>query len=177
MELAAKYFGFIRKPEENSDIYLIIARMGYIIDHIRPGRLGRFRTVLLIGTVVCTLNYALLWFGPLYAGSTLLKLIIAYISYILIGITFDLMVFAVWDVRLSDFCAGGDHPGQLIEQAVWVYGLGCVAVHPGREAAGDVLLVGVRRHRDDRNAPGVAALHGTGPRIPGIFRAPRGAHT
>jgi len=65
--------------------------MGYIIDHIRPGRLGRFRTVLLIGTVVCTLNYALLWFGPLYAGSTLLKLIIAYISYILIGITFDLM--------------------------------------------------------------------------------------
>jgi len=64
--------------------------MGYIVDHLRPSKLGRFRSCLLIGSIICGLNYLLLWLEPAYAPDAL-KLIIAYISYLLIGITFDLM--------------------------------------------------------------------------------------
>jgi len=63
--------------------------MGYIIDHLPRTKLGRFRGYLLIGTAVCTLNYFLLWFGPAWAPAG--KLAIAYVSYVLIGITFDMM--------------------------------------------------------------------------------------
>ncbi len=63
--------------------------MGYLIDHLPQTRMGRFRPYLMIGTVFCSLNFLLLWFGPvLFTGA---KLFIAYISYILIGVTFDLM--------------------------------------------------------------------------------------
>lgn len=64
--------------------------MGFVVDHLKPGRLGRFRPCLIFGTIICGLNYILLWLGPAYAPDGL-KLLIAYISYILIGITFDLM--------------------------------------------------------------------------------------
>ncbi len=63
--------------------------MGFVIDHLPRTRLGRFRTVFMIGSVVFALNFALVWIGPLWATGG--KLIIAYISYILIGITFDFM--------------------------------------------------------------------------------------
>lgn len=64
--------------------------MGYVVDHVKYGKLGKFRAVLLFGVVACSLNFLLLWIGPAYAP-TALKLVIAYISYILIGFTFDLM--------------------------------------------------------------------------------------
>jgi GPH family glycoside/pentoside/hexuronide:cation symporter/glucuronide carrier protein len=63
--------------------------MGYIIDHLPNTRWGRFRPYIVIGTILCGLNYLLLWLGPSMAVFD--KLLIAYISYILIGITFDLM--------------------------------------------------------------------------------------
>ncbi|HAL74268.1 MAG TPA: MFS transporter, partial [Clostridiales bacterium] len=63
--------------------------MGYLIDHLPRTRLGRFRTYLLIGAIVCAINYILLWFGPLWVPAG--KLVVAYITYILIGITFDMM--------------------------------------------------------------------------------------
>lgn len=63
--------------------------MGFIIDHLPPTKMGRFRPYLLIGSIVCALNFLLLWFGPMLAAT--FKLGIAYISYLLIGITFDLM--------------------------------------------------------------------------------------
>ncbi len=63
--------------------------MGFVIDHLPKTKLGRFRTYLLIGAIVCSINYILLWFGPLWAPAG--KLVIAYITYMLIGITFDLM--------------------------------------------------------------------------------------
>ena len=63
--------------------------MGYIIDHLPRTKLGRFRTYLLIGVVICSVNYMLLWFGPAWVPAG--KLVVAYISYVLIGITFDLM--------------------------------------------------------------------------------------
>ncbi|MHA1673712.1 MAG: MFS transporter [Promethearchaeota archaeon] len=63
--------------------------MGFVIDHLPRTKLGRFRTYLMIGAVICSINYALLWLGPSLASSG--KLVIAYITYILFGFTFDLM--------------------------------------------------------------------------------------
>lgn len=63
--------------------------MGFIIDHLPNTKLGRFRAYLILGSLLCSLNYLLLWLGPSMATSG--KLIIAYISYLLISITFDLM--------------------------------------------------------------------------------------
>jgi sugar (glycoside-pentoside-hexuronide) transporter len=63
--------------------------MGFIVDHLPNTKWGRFRPYIVIGTVICGLNYLLLWLGPSMVMFD--KLLIAYISYILIGITFDLM--------------------------------------------------------------------------------------
>lgn len=63
--------------------------MGFIIDHLPRGKHGKFRTLLIIGSVICCINYVLLWFAPVWATSG--KLIIVYITYLLLGITFDLM--------------------------------------------------------------------------------------
>lgn len=63
--------------------------MGFILDHIPVGRMGRFRTTLLWGSVICGINYILLWFGPAWAPSG--KMVVVYITYILLGITFDVM--------------------------------------------------------------------------------------
>jgi sugar (glycoside-pentoside-hexuronide) transporter len=62
---------------------------GYVIDHLPRTKLGRFRSYLILGSILCSLNYLLLWLGPSLATSN--KLNIAYISYFLIGITFDIM--------------------------------------------------------------------------------------
>jgi len=63
--------------------------MGYVIDHVPRTKLGRFRGSLLVGGIICSLNYLLVWFGPLWAPAG--KIMIAYISYILLGVTHDLM--------------------------------------------------------------------------------------
>ena len=63
--------------------------MGFIIDHLPRSKMGRFRPVLIIGSIICCINYVLLWFAPVWAPAG--KLTIAYISYLLLGITFDLM--------------------------------------------------------------------------------------
>jgi sugar (glycoside-pentoside-hexuronide) transporter len=63
--------------------------MGYIIDHLPRTRWGRFRPYIILGTLICGINYLALWLGPSLATSG--KLIIAYVSYVFIGITFDLM--------------------------------------------------------------------------------------
>ena len=63
--------------------------MGYLIDHLPHTRWGRFRPYLAIGAYLCAINFVILWLAPLYAQSG--KLVIAYISYLFIGITFDMM--------------------------------------------------------------------------------------
>ncbi len=63
--------------------------MGYLVDHLPRTRMGRFRPYLIIGSILCSVNFLLLWFGPvMFSG---IKLVIVYISYVLIGMTFDLM--------------------------------------------------------------------------------------
>ena len=63
--------------------------MGFVLDHMPKGKLGQFRTTLLWGSIICGINYILLWFGPAWAPAG--KLAIVYITYLLLGITFDVM--------------------------------------------------------------------------------------
>jgi GPH family glycoside/pentoside/hexuronide:cation symporter/glucuronide carrier protein len=63
--------------------------MGFVIDHLPRTKLGRFRSYLLFGAIICCANFLLVWFGPLWAPAG--KLAIAYISYLILGITFDVM--------------------------------------------------------------------------------------
>jgi sugar (glycoside-pentoside-hexuronide) transporter len=63
--------------------------MGYVIDHLPRLKMGRFRGYLIIGVVITSLNFILVWLGPSLATSG--KLAIAYLSYLLIGWSFDLM--------------------------------------------------------------------------------------
>lgn len=63
--------------------------VGLCIDRMPNTRFGHFRMPLIVGTVLCGLNYLLLWFGPMMATSG--KLVIAYISYLLIGVLFPIM--------------------------------------------------------------------------------------
>ena len=65
--------------------------MGYIIDHLPKTKLGRFRSYLIIGAVLCSLNYALMWLGPSLANNMTIKIVIAYVAYLTFGFTFDLM--------------------------------------------------------------------------------------
>ena len=63
--------------------------VGYILDHLKPTRWGRFRPWLLLGGVLAGLNFAALFLGPelSYTG----KLLYAYVTYLVFGITFDLV--------------------------------------------------------------------------------------
>ncbi len=63
--------------------------MGYVIDHLPKTKYGRFRLYLMIGSVICAINYVALWLGPAYAPEG--KYLIVFISYTLFGITFDIM--------------------------------------------------------------------------------------
>lgn len=63
--------------------------VGFFIDHMPVTKHGRFRPTLIIGTFLCSINFLLLWFGPLMVPSG--KLIIAYVTYLLIGVMFPIM--------------------------------------------------------------------------------------
>lgn len=63
--------------------------VGFCIDHLPTTKWGHFRPPLIVGTILCCLNYLLLWFGPMMAPSG--KLLIAYISYLLLGVIFPIM--------------------------------------------------------------------------------------
>lgn len=63
--------------------------MGFLIDRFPANKLGKFRPILIFGTIICAINYALLWFGPAWFPGA--KYVIAYITYLLLGWTFDIM--------------------------------------------------------------------------------------
>ncbi len=63
--------------------------MGYLIDRLPQTKFGRMRTALIIGTVICTINYVFVWFGPYWMPAA--GLAVAYVSYLLLGFTFDIM--------------------------------------------------------------------------------------
>lgn len=64
--------------------------IGYFIDRAPNSKFGKFRRILIVGTIICTLNYAVVWMGPAYVSDSM-KVIVAYISYMLLGVTFPVM--------------------------------------------------------------------------------------
>jgi len=64
--------------------------IGFAIDRVKEGKLGKFRKTLLVGTIICSLNYLLLWVGPAYTTGAV-QLAVAYISYLLLGVTFPII--------------------------------------------------------------------------------------
>lgn len=62
---------------------------GFFMDRMPRTKMGKFRPLLIIGSIICCLNYLLLWFGPVWAPAG--KLVIVYITYLLLGFTFDIM--------------------------------------------------------------------------------------
>ena len=63
--------------------------VGFIIDHLPTRKMGHFRPTLILGTILCSANFLLPWFGPMLSTSG--KLAIAYVSYILLGVLFPVM--------------------------------------------------------------------------------------
>lgn len=63
--------------------------VGFMIDHLPTRKMGHFRPTLILGTILCSANFFLLWFGPMLSTSG--KLAIAYVSYILLGVLFPVM--------------------------------------------------------------------------------------
>jgi sugar (glycoside-pentoside-hexuronide) transporter len=62
---------------------------GFLIDRLPRWKMGKFRILLMGGSVICCLNFMLIWFGPVWATSG--KLFIAYVTYLLHGILYDFM--------------------------------------------------------------------------------------
>ena len=50
--------------------------VGFMIDHLPTRKMGHFRPTLILGTILCSANFLLLWFGPMLSTSG--KLAIAY---------------------------------------------------------------------------------------------------
>lgn len=63
--------------------------MGFILDKFPVTKMGKFRPMLMLGTVICVINYILLWFGAVW--SPVGKYAIVYVTYLLLGWTFDMM--------------------------------------------------------------------------------------
>ena len=57
----------------------------YIIDHLPKTKLGRFRTYLMIGAILFSINLVLVFFGPYWVSGA--KLLVAWITYIMLDMT------------------------------------------------------------------------------------------
>ncbi|TRZ51539.1 MFS transporter [bacterium] len=66
--------------------------MGFFIERMPRTKAGKFRVLLMVGGLIATINFALMWFGP--AWSPVGKLAIAYVSYLLLGFTYDIFDIA-----------------------------------------------------------------------------------
>jgi GPH family glycoside/pentoside/hexuronide:cation symporter/glucuronide carrier protein len=63
--------------------------IGYILDHRKASKGGRFRPVLALFGIITALNFLLLWFAGVWAPAG--KLVVVYIVYLLFSITFTVL--------------------------------------------------------------------------------------
>ena len=63
--------------------------MGYLLDRFPVTKMGKFRPVIIIGSIICAINYILLWFGSVWIPVG--KYVVVYVSYLLLGWTFDIL--------------------------------------------------------------------------------------
>ena len=84
--------------------------MGFILDKFPVRKMGKFRPMLILGTVICVTNYILLWFGAAWSPAG--KYVIVYVTYLLIGWTFDIMDISL-NSLLPVMTADGKERNQL----------------------------------------------------------------
>ena len=116
---------------------------GFLIDRLRDSKFGKFRKVLLVGAVLCSLNYLVLWIVPAYAGAA--RLAVAYISYMLLGITFSVMDIGL-NSMLPVLTADPDERNRLSAVKVAGYGVGALACGAGAPALISAFGGGVRAY-------------------------------
>jgi len=104
---------------------------GFVIDRLRDSKFGKFRKVLLVGVALCSLNYLALWIGPAYAGA--LQMAVAYVSYMLLGVTFSIMDIAL-NSMLPVLTSDLDERNKLSAVKVAGYGVGALACGVGAPA-------------------------------------------
>lgn len=63
--------------------------LGFLIDRFPNTKFGKYKPILILGSIICCINYLLVWFSPLLFTSQ--KVLAISVSYILLGVTFDLM--------------------------------------------------------------------------------------
>lgn len=63
--------------------------IGFLIDRIPTTKFGHFRKSLIVGSIMCGINFLLMWYGPLMVPAG--KVVIAYITYLLLGVLFPVM--------------------------------------------------------------------------------------
>ena len=97
---------------------------GFVIDHLRDSKFGKFRKVLLVGVTLCSLNYLVLWIGPAHAGG--LQMAVAYVSYLLLGVTFSIMDIAL-NSMLPVLTSDLNERSKLSSVKVAGYGVGALA--------------------------------------------------
>ncbi len=100
--------------------------IGYLIDHLPTTKHGHFRPTLMIGSILCALNFLLLWFGPMMATSG--KLVIAYISYLLIGVIFPVMDISL-NSMLPVMTTDMDERNMLSSLKGFIYLIGMLALN------------------------------------------------
>lgn len=100
--------------------------VGFVIDHLPTTKYGHFRPALIIGTVLCSINFMLLWFGPLMIPSG--KLVIAYLTYLLIGVLFPVMDIAL-NSMLPVMTTDMDERNVLSSLKGFIYMLGMFAIN------------------------------------------------
>lgn len=97
--LAVYYVNVLGMDEYAVGTMFLIARIfdgindpiiGGIIDKAGGEKLTKFKRILVIGTLICSLNFLVLWIGPMVVPISV-KLVLAYVSYLLLGITFPIM--------------------------------------------------------------------------------------
>ena len=91
--------------------------MGYIVDHLPKTKWGRFRLYIVIGSIFCAINYIILWLGPGYAPVG--QYWIVFISYMILGITFDLM-----DIPLNSMIPVMSETGRMRNSLSFIKSLG-----------------------------------------------------
>ena len=91
--------------------------MGYLVDHLPKTKWGRFRPYIVLGCIICAVNYVVLWVGPALAPSG--QLIIVFISYLFLGITFDLM-----DIPLNSMIPVMSETGKIRDNLSLIKSLG-----------------------------------------------------
>lgn len=92
--------------------------MGYLVDHLPKTKWGRFRLYIVIGSLFCAINYIAVWLAPAYAPVGT-KYWTVFISYIILGFTFDLM-----DIPLNSMIPVMSETGKTRNTLAFIKSLG-----------------------------------------------------